>query len=458
MPDRTAMVAAMDRAVAYATGRLSAAGTYVWSWSEDLSRRRGEGSVPPGTGWIQPPGTPAFGAAFLAVHRATGSPAALEAARDVAEALVDTQLLSGGWSNRVETDPAARGRWCYRVLVATDRDCAALEVEKGRNRSLLDDDTTQAALAFLLAYDERVEGADSRVREALLYGLDRILDGQYRNGAWPNTLEPSKARRAAEARIQPAATARYPDGDWPRTWMKPSGGVYFILNDDSMRDTTRLVLAAGRRFGDPRYLEAARRAADFLVAARLPAPQRGWAQTYDAGMVPVWGRRFEPPAAASRETAGAIETLIEVFGATGDRRYLAAAREGADWLRSVRLADGRWSRFYELRTDRPLYMDQANAPTYEDRDLPGHYTWKSDFGIPDLMERLAAAERGAPVPPVDPLPDPSAALRPADLAREAARLVRSQDAQGRWVRGGWIQADDMVRALRLLARAADTAR
>ena len=139
-------------------------------------------------------------------------------------------------------------------------------------------------------------------------------------------------------------------------------------------------------------MDAAVKAGEFLLDAQFPKPQQGWAQTYDANMQPVWGRKFEPPAVASRETAGAITCLVELYQRTGDARFLAAAREAAEWLRAVRLPDGDWARFYELSTNRPLYVDNDEKLTYEPKNLLDHYSLKSQADIPKALAYVDAAE------------------------------------------------------------------
>ncbi|MEZ5299894.1 MAG: hypothetical protein R3F11_04380 [Verrucomicrobiales bacterium] len=57
-------------------------GGYVYLYSADLSLRQAEGIPGPDTIWVQPPGTPAVGEAFLDAYEATGSPEAKEAALD----------------------------------------------------------------------------------------------------------------------------------------------------------------------------------------------------------------------------------------------------------------------------------------------------------------------------------------------------------------------------------------
>jgi hypothetical protein len=88
------------------------------------------------------------------------------------------------------------------------------------------------------------------------------------------------------------------------------------------------------------------------------------------------------------------------------------------------LSDGRVARFYELKTNRPLYMDAGYRLTYDDSAPPTHYGWKQPARFDRIEREYAAAKAGvAPAPP-----------GPAkDLADRVRTVIRDLDAEGRWV-------------------------
>ncbi len=86
----------LAKAVEFFASRVATEGGYLWRYSEDLTRREGEGVASPTTVWVQPPGTPSVAMAFLKAYEATGHPACLEAARQAGECLVRGQVRSGG--------------------------------------------------------------------------------------------------------------------------------------------------------------------------------------------------------------------------------------------------------------------------------------------------------------------------------------------------------------------------
>src|SRR6056297_3638429 len=53
------------RATTFLTEKVSTEGGYLWAYSADLKHREGEGVVNTETVWVQPPGTPTIGTAFV---------------------------------------------------------------------------------------------------------------------------------------------------------------------------------------------------------------------------------------------------------------------------------------------------------------------------------------------------------------------------------------------------------
>src|SRR5262245_46366483 len=97
--------AALQKAVAFFDEKVSAEGSYLYRYSDDLALREGEEAATATTGWLQPPGTPAVGEALLAAYERSGEKFLLDAAVHTARSLVKGQLQSGGWDNSMEFDP-----------------------------------------------------------------------------------------------------------------------------------------------------------------------------------------------------------------------------------------------------------------------------------------------------------------------------------------------------------------
>lgn len=414
--------AALARAVAFYRNHVSAEGGYLWRYSADLAHREGEGRAGRLTAWVQSPGTPRVGQAYLTAYRLTGEKDYLQAAHDTALALVRGQLRSGGWDYRIEFDPDQRRRYAYRVEEPNP---------EGRNVTTLDDNNTQSALRFLIAVDQVLDPPDVRIREAAEYALTALLQAQYPNGAWPQRYS-----RFPDADAHPAKAADYP-ANWPRQWPDADYRGYYTFNDNTLADMIETMLAAADAYDEPKYRAAAERAGGFILMAQMPEPQPAWAQQYDADMHPAWARKFEPPAITGGESQRVLRTLLLLYRQTGDRAYLAPVPRAIEYLRRSQLPDGRLARFYELRTNRPLYFTKQYELTYHSDDLPTHYGFIMRNRLDQIAEEYAElAERGSQPPASAERPPASGARITAELAQSARSIIDAQDERGAWVEPG----------------------
>jgi len=418
---------AMRRAADFFRTKVSTEGGYLWRYSEDLSRREGEGKATDTMVWVQPPGTPSVGMVYLTAYEATGDSYYLDAARDVAYALVRGQLRSGGWDYRIEFDPKRRQRYAYRV--EPDR-------EGGRNVSTLDDNNTQSAVRLLMRVDRALDFEDEKIHEAVEFALSRLLKAQYPNGAWPQRF--STARDRDEF---PVKKAGYPDS-WSWTFPDRDYKSFYTFNDNTIADTIAAMLEAFDIYNDAKYRAAAEKAGDFILLAQMPEPQPAWAQQYDADMHPSWARKFEPPAVTGGESQGAMRTLLVLYRATGKKKYLEPLPRALEFLRRSRLPDGRLARFYELKTNKPLYFTRDDYKlTYSDADMPTHYAFKSSYGIESIAREY---ERLRTMNPVE-LKRPKKVSRPRlspSLTARTKSIIDRLDEQGRWVEDGRMRNDE----------------
>lgn len=424
-PGAERATAAMHRAVSFFREHVAAGGGYVYRTSADLAKREGEGRVGTTTAWLQPPGTPEVGMAYLEAYRLCGDEVLLEAARETAGALVRGQLESGGWDNLIEFAPEDRARYAYRV------DEPDGSKRRLRNTTTFDDDKSQSAVRFLVQLDRELDFADETLHEATRYALDSFVRAQYANGAWPQRYD-----EFPNAADHPPKEARYPE-TWSRTFPNVKYGEFYTLNDGAIADLVVTMLDAADVYGKEGadYRRAAERAGDFLVRAQLPEPQPAWAQQYDADMQPAWARKFEPPSITGGESQGAIDTLLLLYRRTGDERFLEPIPRAIAYLRKSQLDDGRLARFYELETNRPLYFTTKYELTYDDGDLPTHYGFKVGSKLDRLQREYDEVRRT----PRDELWRPRTTPKPRmsdGLAREATRLIESLDDRGAWVEEG----------------------
>jgi hypothetical protein len=371
---------------------------------------------------VQPPGTPSIAEAFLDAYEATGEDLYLDAARKAGECLVRGQLRSGGWDYRIEFAPDRRKRYAYRVDPVGD---------KQRNTTTLDDNTTQAALRLLMRLDQSLGFRDSQIHEAAQYALESLLAAQYPNGGWPQRFSSPHP----EPDELPVKRAGYPSS-WPRTFPGKDYKGFYTLNDNAMADTIAVMFEAARVYDQPRYRDAAVRGGEFLLLAQMPEPQPAWAQQYDLDMQPAWARKFEPPAVTGGESQGVMRTLLLLYRQTQHRRFLEPIPRAIAYFRRSQLPDGQLARFYELKTNRPLYFTRQYVLTYRDDDLPTHYAFKVGSSIEKIAreyERIAELDPAALKQEARKRPTGKPSK---SLIVSVERIVGRLDDRGRWVEDG----------------------
>lgn len=423
-PDIAQVRAGLRKAAEFYRGRCGRHGGYVYRYSGDLSLAEGEGKADAETIWVQPPGTPTVGEAFLDAYAATKDAFYLEAATDAGRALAKGQLQSGGWDYHVVFAPAARAQVAYQVDGG--------KVGKRKNRSTLDDDTTQAATRFLIRLDQALKGGGAEIREAARTALGWVLQRQSPNGGWYVNSD-----RFLDHAAYPVKKAGFPE-TWSRAWTKDFLGCY-VLNDQSHATAMATLWLASQVYSEARYAAAALRGADFLLLAQMPDPQPAWAQQYDVQMHPAWSRKFEPPAVTGGESQGVLRMLMDAYRRTGDRKYLEPIPRALAYLKASRLPDGRLARFYELRTNKPLYFTRDYQLTYDDRDMPRHYSFK----VASNLDRIEAEYQELSKLPPDRR-QPSVKRKRSALASQARSVLAGMDSRGAWVtRGGTLDAHDL---------------
>jgi hypothetical protein len=298
-----------------------------------------------------------------------------------------------------------------------------------RNVTTFDDDKSQSCLRFLMDLDRTLEFKNAVIHEAVQYAQDAFLKAQYPNGAWPQGY--SEFPDPAEYPVKPAS---YPES-WPRTFPGVNYRGFYTLNDSTISDLIRTLLDAYDIYGDERFLAAAKKGGDFFLLAQMPDPQPGWAQQYDRDMHAAWARKFEPPAITGGESQAVMQTLINLYHRTADDKYLAPIPKALAYYRTCLLPNGRLARFYELRTNQPLYFTKDYQLTDSSADMPTHYA----FIVSSRLDRIEAdyqraRERGPSPPAAGRAPE-----RPtmsSALARDARAAIDALDARGAWVQEG----------------------
>ncbi len=198
--------------------------------------------------------------------------------------------------------------------------------------------------------------------------------------------------------------AQYPNGGWPQFWPLRKGYYSHITyNDDAMIRAMTVLRDIAKGEAPYDFVDAERRtkaaqAVDRGISCILNTQIRhadrptGWCAQHNAQTLePAWARAYEPPSLSGGETVGIVRFLMSNEEPTDE---IKASISGAvEWLRSVQIKavreervrneDGRteriltadpdapplWARFYELETNRPLYLDRDSVFRYNFNEI-----------------------------------------------------------------------------------------
>ena len=417
---------------------ISVEGGYLWRYSTDFTVFGGEHEATATQVWIQYPGTPAMGTTFLRAFDVTKDPKYFDAARETAMALVKGQLQSGGWDYRIEFDPAFRNKYFYHLEEGKYPD---MDNAERFNTSTYDDDNTQEALRYLISFLQVAENHpspdDQQIRDALDYGLSKLLEAQYPNGAWPQRWNGEVHDPVKYPVLQASLYSDYP-------LEQPDGSYYshYTFNDNAHGDIVNTLILAWKFTGNEAYKNCALHGADYLLLSQLPEPQPAWAQQYDANMHPAWARAFEPPCISSAESVEVIKMLIDMYLEFGDEKYMEPIPRALAWFEKSKLEDGKWARMYELNTNKPIYGDRDRKIHYTLEELSDErrygYRWQGEYGITPVMAyydevKSAGREKYLEEHPIDYYPKQEFLRNPENLDSEVAKIIETLDSQNRWI-------------------------
>jgi PelA/Pel-15E family pectate lyase len=279
-------------------------------------------------------------------------------ARAIAANVVRYQAPSGGWAKAVD------------MTVPPGEKFAALSANS--RAPTIDNGGTTTPLRFLAQIVSA--GGDAAIRASFERGFDYLLAAQYDNGGWPQFF-PLRAGYYSHITYNDNATVN----------------VLTILRETAQRkapfafvdETRRLRAAAAVEKGITCILRT-----QVKEAGRLTV----WCAQHDEKTFePAWARNFEPPSLSGSESVGLVKFLMGIDNPSPE---IIASIEGAmAWFESSKVtgirtegftgADGKrdrravtdpaapplWARFYELGTNRPLFLGRDKVFRYDFNEI-----------------------------------------------------------------------------------------
>ena len=337
---RATAVDAMKRAAQHMDQNVSYRGGYVWQYLPDLSVSWGEMEAKRSMCWIQPPGTPTAGHAFLDAYHATSDELFYNAAVRTAQALMEAQHPAGGWNYIYDFAGEDSLKHWYETIGANG--WRLEEFQHYYGNATFDDAGTAVSSQFLLRM--YLEKKDAQFKPALDKAIEFVLAAQFTggvaDGGWPqrwpvNPDAVSSMPLPNPSQLPAGATAGMEDGDYT---------TMVTFNDDVAGENIKFLLMYVSGLGETRLLPNITRAMECLRTLQQPGPQAGWGLQHlatdrngrPAGS-PAAARTYEPRSLATHTTQTNVLQLFNYFRLTGDRKYLARVPEAIAWLNTCKL-------------------------------------------------------------------------------------------------------------------------
>jgi PelA/Pel-15E family pectate lyase len=312
------------------------------------------------------------------------------------KAIADNILLfqknNGGWPKNY--DP-------FAVLTASQKD--SLLDAKGQTNTTFDNGSTYnqitaLATAWLALHDNRYSVGAVR-------GLEFVLTAQYKNGGWPQyyPLENNYSR-----------CITFNDGAYE--------GIMRLLKDVADKKPQYAFIDENQR---GRLVAAYDRGLDCIMKTQIndAGKPTAWCQQYnERTLQPAWARKFEPPSICNKESADLVLFLMSIDNASPAVRR--AIENAVAWFRESAIHGVRvqtipaermvtpfrvstsdrvvvtdaaappiWTRYYELKTHRPLFCNRDSKVVYSlaevDRERRDGYGWYT-YSPQQVLDRFAA--------------------------------------------------------------------
>jgi PelA/Pel-15E family pectate lyase len=278
-------------------------------------------------------------------------------ARHIANSVIQYQSSQGGWPKSTN-------------LAKPPQKPDDIPEEGGGRANSLDNDATTVPMEFLALVINAT--GEEKYKTAFIRGLDYLFNAQYPNGGWPQF--------------------------WPLRGNKYYSRITY--NDGAMIRVMNLLQNVAKGEAPYSFVDKERRLkSDKAVQLGIECilktqiKQNGkltvWCAQHDEHTLePAWARAYEPPSLSGSESVGITRFLMSLD--TPSNEIITAVNGAVKWFKEVQIngfkyiraenTDGQkdswiepdknakplWARFYELETNKPIFLG---------RDSKFHYSF-----------------------------------------------------------------------------------
>jgi PelA/Pel-15E family pectate lyase len=298
--------------------------------------------------------------------------------KPIADNILLYQKNNGGWPKNYDMQA---------ILTADQQD--SLIKAKGTLHTTFDNRTTYSHISYLAKAYSYVK--DERYIIAAANGLQYILKAQYNNGGWPQyyPLEDNYSRHIT-----------YNDDAF--------SGIMLLLKDINDGKPEYSFIDSKQK---KQLQQAYQKGLDCILKTQIndAGKPTAWCQQHDeVSLQPAWARKFEPPSICNGESVAVVQLLMNIKdppAAVIDAVQNAVAWFNESKIKGIRVetfaapemitpfrisktdrrvvedpnAPAIWTRYYELKTHRPLFCNRDSKVVYTlaevDRERRDGYSW-----------------------------------------------------------------------------------
>lgn len=296
----------------------------------------------------------------------------------IADNILLFQKNNGGWPKNYDV---------FAILTADQKDSVA--AAKNEPTTTFDNGSTFTQIAALAGAYAATK--NDKYKKAALKGFQFILRSQYKNGGWPQYYP---------LRSDYSRHITFNDGAFC--------GIMQLLKD--VNDSKPEYSFLDKKLRGQLNL-AYDKGLDCILKTQIndAGKPTAWCQQYDeVSLQPAWARKFEPPTICNSESA---ELVLFLMSIDHPRKEIAEAVENAvNWFRESQILNTRvkvieatalptayrlsqtdrmvisdssappiWTRYYELKTHRPVFCNRDSKLVYSlaevDRERRDGYAW-----------------------------------------------------------------------------------
>ncbi|GGJ05845.1 pectate lyase [Paenibacillus hunanensis] len=246
--------------------------------------------------------------------------------------------------------------------------------------------------------------AKSTIDNKATYSEIRRLAAEY------SKTKDSKYSAAAIKGINFLFNMQYSNGGFPQIYKSSGYHTHITYNDDAMVNVLILLDEVANRKGDFSFIDssvaskakqAVDKGVDCILKTQVTSGGKltAWGQQHDSSSLkPAGARAFEVPSLSASESVGIVKFLKT---RPSNSQINASIKAAEDWFKAVKISGFRyernssdsyiiadssstiWARFYELNTNKPIFVGRDGVVKYNLKDIEQErragYAWYGNW-------------------------------------------------------------------------------